>query len=100
AVIAKMVAVVQKDAPWMFGYVPNSGGVYQQWVANAKPTQMVRNTLQYLRIDASLRAQKQAEWNQPVWWPLWVLGAVLFIIVGIAWHLVRQREKQIAKQEH
>ena len=45
--IARMVAIVQRDAPWMFGYFPMSGGAYQQWVGNAKPTQMVRNILQY-----------------------------------------------------
>ncbi|HHU94855.1 MAG TPA: ABC transporter substrate-binding protein [Alcaligenaceae bacterium] len=94
AVIAKMVAIVQKDAPWMFGYVPNSGGVYQQWVKNAKPTQMVRNTLQFLRIDTDLRVQKQALWNQPVWWPLWVVLAVLGLIAALAWRAVRARERQ------
>lgn len=94
AVIAKMVAIVQKDAPWMFGYVPNSGGVYQQWVKNAKPTQMVRNTLQFLRIDTDLRVQKQALWNQPVWWPLWVVLAVLGLIAALAWRAVRARERE------
>lgn len=92
AVIAKMLAIVQKDAPWMFGYVPNSGGVYQQWVNNAKPTQMVRNTLQYLRIDAPQRVQKQALWNQPLWWPLWLALVLLMLVVGLAWRAVRQRE--------
>ena len=37
ALIQRMVAIVQRDAPWMFGYFPMSGGAYQQWVGNAKP---------------------------------------------------------------
>ena len=98
-VIADMLQIVQKDAPWMFGYVPNSGGVYQQWVHNAKPTQMVRNTLQYLRIDPELRAQKQAAWNQPVWWPAWLLLIGLIVGVVFAWRAVRLRELKTIKGE-
>lgn len=98
-VIADMLQIVQKDAPWMFGYIPNSGGVYQQWVYNAKPTQMVRNTLQYLRIDPELRAQKQAAWNQPVWWPLWVVVVALLGVALFAWRAVRRRELKTIKEE-
>lgn len=92
AVIAQMVGIVQNDAPWMFGYVPNSGGVYQQWVKNAKPTQMVRNTLQYLRIDAEQRVQKQALWNQPLWWPFWLVVGLVLGVAVFAFRAVRQRE--------
>src|SRR3546814_13363762 len=77
--VHQMVAIVQADAPWMFGYFPKSGGAYQAWVGNAKPTQMVRNTLQYFRIDPALRAQKIKQWNAPVWWPLWLLAALLAV---------------------
>ena len=70
-----MVAIVQRDAPWMFGYFPMSGGAYQQWVGNAKPTQMVRNILQYMKIDPELRHRKIDEWNSPIWWPLGVFAA-------------------------
>lgn len=99
-VIADMVAVVQNDAPWMFGYIPNSGGVYQEWVYNAKPSQMVRNALQYLRIDPQLRVQKQAMWNQPVWWPLW--GLLILIAVGLAlvWRTIKQRDLKTIQKEH
>ncbi|KAJ8135384.1 hypothetical protein OY671_011403, partial [Metschnikowia pulcherrima] len=63
ASIQRMVAIVQRDAPWMFGYFPMSGGAYQQWVGNAKPTQMVRNTSQYMKIDPVSRERKIDEWN-------------------------------------
>lgn len=100
SVIAQMVAVVQRDAPWMFGYIPNSGGVYQQWVYNAKPSQMVRNALQYLRIDPQLRVQKQALWNQPTWWPLWGLLFLAVVGLGLVWRTVKQRDQQTIHKEH
>jgi len=94
ALIARMVAVVQRDAPWMFGHFPKSGGAYQQWVRNAKPTQMVRNTLQYVRIDPSLRAQKIAEWNAPIRWPLAFVPVLLTLAVWPAWRARQRRERQ------
>ena len=93
ALVHEMVRVVQEDAPWMFGYFPNSGGAYQAWVGNAKPTQMLRNTLQYYRIDPSLRAQKVKEWNTPVWWPLWILLALFATAAVLAWRLALRRDR-------
>jgi ABC-type dipeptide transport system, periplasmic component len=94
ALIHEMVAVVQRDAPWMFGYFPKSGGAYHQWVGNAKPTQMVRNTLQYMKIDPALRAQRIREWNTPIWWPLALLPLAVAAAVWPAWRALRRREAQ------
>lgn len=96
ALVREMVAIVQHDAAWMFGYFPKSGGAYQTWVGNAKPTQMVRNTLQFYRLDPQLRAQKIKEWNVPYWWPLWVLAGLLVVGGGFAWRLARQRDNATA----
>ncbi len=98
-VIAQMIQIVQHDAPWMFGYVPNSGGVYQQWVHNAKPSQMVRNAIQYLRVDPHVRVEKQALWNQPVWWPLWALLGLAAVGGALIWRVLRQREQQAVHKE-
>ena len=91
--IHEMVRIVQADAPWMFGYFPKSGGAYQSWVGNAKPTQMVRNTLQYYRLDSAQRAASIKAWNAPVWWPLWLL-AVAVVLSGLAaWWFARRRDR-------
>jgi ABC-type transport system substrate-binding protein len=94
--IAQMIKIVQEDAPWMFGLFPKSGGAFQQWVGNAKPTQMVRNSLQYMTIDTELRSKKIAEWNPPVWWPLLVLFGLLGVLVWPAWRALRQQAQQNA----
>jgi ABC-type transport system substrate-binding protein len=96
AVIQKMVAVVQQDAPWTFGWNPMAGGAYQQWVSNAKPTQMVRDSLRYIRLDPALRAEKIKEWNQPVLWPLGVLLIGLAILIWPAWQVLKRRERETA----
>lgn len=94
--IARMVDLVREDAPWSFGYFPMSSGVYHQWVGNGKPTQMIRNPLQYLKIDPRLRAQKQAEWNRPVWWPLLLIGILLALAVWPAYVAWKRREQATA----
>jgi ABC-type transport system substrate-binding protein len=99
-VIAQMTKILQVDAPWMFGAFPKSGGAFQQWVGNAKPTQMVRNTLQYMKIDPELRAKKIAEWNPPVWWPLGALIAFLAAVLWPAWRVLRRQERLNAFGEH
>lgn len=98
AVIHQMVAVVQRDAPWMFGYFPKSGGAWHGWVGNAKPTQMVRNTLQYYRIDPARRASAIRQWNSPVWWPLWLIAAGALVGVGLIWRVARQRDQAVARR--
>ncbi len=96
AVVREMVKIVQADMPWMFGYFPKSGGAYQAWVSNAKPTQMVRDTLQYLKIDPQLRAQSIEQWNRPVWWPVWLLLGLVLAGVYPAWRFAKQRERATA----
>lgn len=95
AIIDQMVKILQHDAPWVFGFNPKSGGAYQQWVGNAKPTQMVRNTLQYLRVDSQLRAQKVREWNQPIWWPIGLVFLVLVALVVPAWITLRRQRQRL-----
>jgi ABC-type transport system substrate-binding protein len=100
AIIDEMVRILQHDAPWMFGFNPKSGGAYQQWVGNAKPTQMVRNTIQYMKIDPELRTQKIRQWNQPVWWPLGLLAALLALLIWPAWRTLQRQKMRAAIDEH
>jgi ABC-type transport system substrate-binding protein len=93
-VIDKMVAIVQRDAPWSFGYFPWSGQAYQQWVFNGKPGILLQDRAMYYRIDPALRVAKQAEWNKPTWWPMALL---VLLVLGLVWiarrgYQARQRE--------
>ena len=79
-IIRRMKAILQHDAPWVFAYHRVSFDLYHEWLKNGKPNTTGYNTLKYKRIDSTLRARRQAEWNQPVLWPLW--GVIGFLIVG------------------
>ena len=98
-VIDEMVAIVQQDAVWSFGWFPYASGAYQPWVSNGKPSIMIRDMAKYYRIDPVMRAQKQAEWNHPAWWPpLLLVFAALAAIWGTR-RALRKRERLTARGE-
>jgi ABC-type transport system substrate-binding protein len=95
-VIDKMVAILQQDAPWSFGYFPWGGLAFQQWVYNGKPSILIRDMAKYYRIDPALRVEKQAAWNKPIWWPLVLLLALLLALVWVARRGYQQRQRATA----
>ena len=98
AVVDKMVALVQEESPWSFGYFPWGGLAFQEWVYNGKPSIMIRDMAQYYRIDPALRAKKQAEWNAPVRWPAVLLVLGLGALGFGAWRSFKARETATARR--
>jgi ABC-type transport system substrate-binding protein len=96
AVIDRMVAIVQEDAPWAFGYNPYAGSVQHQWVGNSKPGPLANDRLAYIKVDPQLRAARIAEWNRPVWWPVAAIAIVLVLAVLPALRAWRRRERETA----
>ncbi len=95
ALIDEMTRIVQNDAPWSFGYYPTSVAALHNWVKNAKPTQMIRYNVQYLRIDAAERMAQIRAWNKPVLWPA---AAALVLVLVLVWrvrvHAARLSERR------
>ena len=98
AAIDRMVAIVQQDSPWLFGYFPFGGLAFQQWVTNGKPSILIRDMAKYYRVDAALRTQKLKEWNGPILWPLVLLLAGLVGVVWVAVRSFRARETATARR--
>jgi oligopeptide transport system substrate-binding protein len=96
-IIDRMVAIAQRDAPWIFGFHPKDYSLRHGWLANAKPNDMAGNTLQYLRVDVAARSAKRAEWNRPVLWPLALILAGLILSAVPAWVSYRRRERMAAR---
>jgi len=91
--IDAMVRIVQRDAPWSFGFFPYSSGAYQSWVHNGKPSVMVRDMARYYRLDVPERVAKQEAWNRPIYWPL---AAIVLLLAWGGWAVFasfRRRER-------
>ena len=98
-IIDRMIAVVQRDAPWAFGFHPADYNLAHGWVYNIKPNTMANNELKYQRVDANQREKRRDEWNTPVYWPLLLLVALAMGGMApavIAW---RRRERRMAARE-
>ena len=98
-VIDEMIAIVQQDAVWAWGYFPFSSGAYQPWLLNGKPGLMIRDMARYYRLDPALRATKQADWNRPTWWPVLLIVALLVLAVWGARRSFHRRERMNAHGE-
>ncbi|MCK9261622.1 MAG: ABC transporter substrate-binding protein [Azoarcus sp.] len=96
AVIDRMVAILQHDAPWLFGFHPKSYSLQHGWVYNRKPGSIVRNTLKYQRVDVAAREKARAQWNRPVRWPLAVVGLLLLMVILPAFLHWRRHERATA----
>jgi len=96
AIIDRMIAILQYDSPWLFGFHPKTYSLQHGWVYNRKPGNIARNGLKYQRIDLAQREAARAEWNRPVLWPIALFGllaAVLIMPAALHW---RRRERATA----
>jgi len=96
-VIARMVAIIQRDAPWIGGFHPRDFTLSHAWLSNVKPNNMARNNLKYLRLDAARRTAAREAWNQPTLWPLGLLLLALLAALAPAFASYRRRERSVAR---
>ena len=93
AIIDRMLEIVRRDSPWLWGFHPKNYVLQHSWLSNVKANVMANNKLKYWRVDAQRRAALRRDWNQPARWPLW-LGAAALLLFGIwLWGVLRQREQ-------
>ncbi len=81
AIIQNMVRILQTDSPWVFGIVAKSYILSHSWLAPIKPNPVANNILKYQRINPKLRVELITRWNQPVVWPLVLLGVILLLLM-------------------
>ena len=96
AVIKRMVEIVQQDAVWLWGWTDEFSGAYQQWLYNGKPSNIIRDQLQYLRIDPALRVRMVDQWNPAHPWPLIALLGLLIAAAWPAWRAWQRRQNATA----
>ncbi|WP_223892205.1 ABC transporter substrate-binding protein [Sulfurovum sp. TSL6] len=99
AIIRQMVKISREDAPWVWGIHPKSLALSHAWYRNVVPNAMANNTLKYKRIDATLRVEKQKEWNQPVVMPLIIMALFVLVMVFSLRRIYRNRQNRVIFQE-
>ena len=98
ALINRMMAILQEDTPWVWGFHPKDYSLHHAWLKNRKPSKVGNNTLKYQRVDAPLRQSLRDRWNPPVIWPLGLLAALLVLVALPAILSHRRRESATAQR--
>jgi ABC-type transport system substrate-binding protein len=93
-IIQQMQEIVRHDAPWIFGFHPKNFSLFHSWYKNLKPNLMANNQLKYTRIDTAARAEKRQQWNNPVFWPLALVGGGFVLMLIPAVNAYRRRAKE------
>jgi ABC-type transport system substrate-binding protein len=92
--IDRMLEIVRRDAPWLWGFYPKEYVLHHSWMFNQKPNPMARNSLKYQRLDPTARETKRMAWNQPVLWPLILIPLIGLAAAWPAFAAFRRREKR------
>ena len=95
-IIRQSIALLQHDAPWIYGFHPKSYTLGHVWLDNRKPTDVGNNILKYQRLDVAQRQRLRQEWNRPVLWPLAAAALVLVAVLLPAVIGYRRRERGTA----
>ncbi len=93
ALIKQINTILQKDAPWVWGFHPIAYALYHSWYHNAKPMAMGNNTLKYKRVNAEKRAEMRQEWNSAILWPVILTLLAFFAIVFYAGYSYRKADR-------
>jgi ABC-type oligopeptide transport system substrate-binding subunit len=95
ALVQELVEIWRRDAVWLYSFHPLEYYLNNEWVFNTKRHGISKRTLKYVRLDTDLRARRQAEWNQPVTWPLvaGATGMAAMVLPGILAYRRRQRAR-------
>ena len=84
--IRRMLAILERERPWIELYHLEEFVLSHAWLVNSKPMGISYPAYKYKDVRPELRARLQAEWNAPVRWPVYL---VLCAIVALAVPAVR-----------
>ncbi len=93
AIIDRMLEILRRDSPWLWGFHPKNYVLQHGWLHNVKPNIMANNRLKYWRVDAGRRDEARRQWNRPVLWPLWLAAGLLAMSGWGLWRVLKKREQ-------
>jgi ABC-type transport system substrate-binding protein len=90
-IIREMLAILEKDCPWVPNYHPEGFSLAHAWHGNMKLHGPGQNLLKYQKLDAATRAKLRKEWNRPNARAVGLLLAILVLAALPALWLVRRK---------
>ncbi len=91
--IAEMLEILERERPWIELFHSEAYALYHGWITNVKPPGLSLPASKYIDVDPHLRRERRTEWNEPILWPAWALGAA-FALVAVPGVITYLRERQ------
>jgi ABC-type transport system substrate-binding protein len=93
-IIAEMLALLERERPWIELFHPEDYVLSHGWLRNVKPIGLSLPTAKYWDLDATERAGLRVAWNRPIVWPALVLALAMVAVVlpGVVVY-VRERRR-------
>lgn len=85
--------ILEAERPWIELFHPEAYALTHGFLKNVRPVGISIPVEKYRDVDASARARKRIEWNEPVYWPAWLLVAVVLAVV-VPGVLTYRKERQ------
>jgi ABC-type transport system substrate-binding protein len=84
--IRRMLAILERERPWIELHHREDFVLSHGWLVNSKPMGISIPAYKYKDVRPEMRARLRAEWNVPVRWPLYL---VLILVVAVTVPAVR-----------
>ena len=75
------IELTPEERAWIELFHPEDYSLHQGWVKNVKPMGLSMPTYQYRDLDPEMRRARQREWNEPILWPAYALGAAFLALL-------------------
>jgi oligopeptide transport system substrate-binding protein len=92
--INQVVSILQKDAPWIWGFNPISYTLSHEWNTPTKPSAVINNNLKYAQLNSKMRAEKVEEWNKPQVWLIIIFFALVLILMVYLVRVYRAKQRK------
>ncbi len=79
-VIQAMLALLERERPWIELFYPEDYVLFHGWLTQVKPPGLAFPMAKYVDIDASARDARRAAWNAPVRWPAYAMAALALAV--------------------
>lgn len=80
-IIGQMIAIAQKDAPWVWGFHQQVFVLSHGWLSPRKLNSIGNNSLKYIALDAQQRYDYQLSWNQSKWIYFFIGLSLLLLLI-------------------
>jgi oligopeptide transport system substrate-binding protein len=81
-----MLAILERERPWIELYHREDFVLSHAWLVNSKPMGISYPAYKYKDVKPEMRAKLRAEWNAPVRWPIYL---VLILVVAVTVPAIR-----------